>query len=231
MVRPKRSKEKVFDPAFVTHCLEVKGAVNHPLRLTAEELGAMELTEVRDVNMICGSGRNEGFIESYRGVRLTEVLNRADVIMRVHDSPNYLYVTAMSSDGRWALNINTGSTGNIIRNNILLHTLTYRGSIVVDATSRSGLSSDYNLCSGPFSRDGDETLLTLTQWRALGYDTHSALATAATIFVNPSGGNYRPKSPGSAIDKGTSQYAPTKDLLNRARPAGAGYDIGCYEGP
>jgi DMSO/TMAO reductase YedYZ molybdopterin-dependent catalytic subunit len=103
VVRPKRSKEKVFDPAFVTHCLEVKGAVNHPLRLTAEELGAMELTEVRDVNMICGSGRNEGFIESYRGVRLTEVLNRADVIMRVHDSPNYLYVTAMSSDGRWAL--------------------------------------------------------------------------------------------------------------------------------
>jgi DMSO/TMAO reductase YedYZ molybdopterin-dependent catalytic subunit len=103
MERPKRSKEKVFDPALVTRILEVKGAVNHPLRLTAEELGAMELTEVRDVNMICGSGRSEGFIESYRGVRLTEVLNRADVIMRVHDSPNYLYVTAMSSDGRWAL--------------------------------------------------------------------------------------------------------------------------------
>jgi DMSO/TMAO reductase YedYZ molybdopterin-dependent catalytic subunit len=103
MERPKRSKGKVFDPAYVTHCLEVKGAVNRPLRLTAEELGAMELAEVRDVNMICGSGRSEGFIQSYRGVRLTDVLNRADVIMRVHDSPNYLYVTVMSSDGRWAL--------------------------------------------------------------------------------------------------------------------------------
>lgn len=103
MERPKRSKPKVFDPEFVTHSLDVSGAVNHPLRLTVEELAAMELTEVKDITMICGSGRNEGFIHSYRGVLLTEVLNRADIILREHDSPNYIYVTVMSSDGRWAL--------------------------------------------------------------------------------------------------------------------------------
>ena len=103
MDKPKRSKPKVFDPEYVTHCLEVKGAVNHPLRLTVDELGAMELTEVRDVTMICGSGRNEGFIQSYRGVLLTDLLKRADVIMREHDSPSNMFVTVMSSDDHGAL--------------------------------------------------------------------------------------------------------------------------------
>jgi len=136
-----------------------------------------------------------------------------------------------ASDGRWALNIADGSTNAVVRNNILLHTLSYRGSLVIDAASRSGFSSDYNLCSGPFSADGDSTLKTLAQWRALGYDAHSAVATAAAIFANPGANNYRPLSPGPAIDKGEAQYAPALDLLQRPRPAGAADDVGCYEGP
>lgn len=103
MERPQRSKPKVFDPQYMTHCLDVEGAVNYPLRFTVAELATMSLTEVRDLSMICGSGRNEGFIASYRGVLLTDVLNRADVLMREHDSPNYMYITVSSSDGHWAV--------------------------------------------------------------------------------------------------------------------------------
>lgn len=136
-----------------------------------------------------------------------------------------------AADGRWALNINTGSTNNVVRNNVLLHTLSYRGSITVDASSRSGLSSNYNVCSGPFSADGDATALTLSAWQALGYDKRSVLATAAQALANPAAANYRPKSPGPALDTGEGRFAPTNDLLGRPRPAGAGYDIGCYEGP
>jgi len=80
MEKSKRSKPKIFDPAYMTHYLEIKGAVNSPLRITAEELSAMKLTEVRDLTMICGSGRNEGFIQSYRGVLLTDLLVRADIM-------------------------------------------------------------------------------------------------------------------------------------------------------
>jgi hypothetical protein len=103
MERPKNTKAKIFDPSYVTHHLDVKGEVNHPLHLAADELRAMELTEVKDLTMICGSGRNEGFIQSYRGVLLTDLLNRADVIMREHNSPSHLYVTVMSSDDHWIL--------------------------------------------------------------------------------------------------------------------------------
>ena len=77
--------------------------MSNPLCLPVEDLRKMEMTEVRDLTMTCGSGRNEGYIESYRGVRLNAVLERAGVIMREHDTPNYLYVTVRSSDGHWAL--------------------------------------------------------------------------------------------------------------------------------
>ena len=102
---------------------------------------------------------------------------------------------------------------------------------MLDGSSLSGFTSDYNLVSGPFSRDGDATLLNLVQWRALGYDAHSKVTTAAQVFTNAVGGNYRPKAGGPAINAGTATFAPSNDLLGRHRPQGAGYDIGCYEGP
>jgi DMSO/TMAO reductase YedYZ molybdopterin-dependent catalytic subunit len=94
---------KVFGPEYMTHSLEVLGLVNHPLRLELADLRALPQTEVQNLSMICGSGRNLGHIESYRGVRLTAVLEKADVIMREHDAPNWIYVTVSSSDGHWAL--------------------------------------------------------------------------------------------------------------------------------
>jgi parallel beta-helix repeat protein len=136
-----------------------------------------------------------------------------------------------ASDGRWCLLIVDGSQSNIVRNNILLHTHAYRGSIAIDTASQPGFSSDYNLVSGPFSRDGDATTLSFAQWKAAGQDLHSAIATAAQIFLDPLAANYRPKDPGPAIDAGEATYAPKLDLLKRARPQGAGVDVGCYEGP
>jgi hypothetical protein len=103
MERPKNTKPKIFDSSYMTHFLDVKGEVNYPLHLTADEARSMKLTEVKDLTMICGSGRNEGFIQSYRGILLTDLLNRADVMMREHNSPSHLYVTVMSSDDHWVL--------------------------------------------------------------------------------------------------------------------------------
>lgn len=197
-----------------------------------------------DSNIIYNNGLGGGSGINCDGVTDSKIVN--NLLYNNHASGISLYqidgatgsarnrvinnTVVQAPDGRWALNINTGSTGAIVRNNILLHTLTYRGSITVDASSLSGFSSDYNLCSGPFSPDGDSTLLSLAQWQGRGYDAHSAIATAAQIFNNPGAANYRPLSPGPAIDKGQAQYAPALDILKRPRPAGAADDIGCYEG-
>lgn len=95
--------EKIYGPEYVTRQIKVSGIVNHPLVLTTDDLRGMEGAEIRDLTMICGTGRKKGVIKSYRGVLLSAILERADIILREHHSPNWIYVILSSSDGHWAL--------------------------------------------------------------------------------------------------------------------------------
>lgn len=97
------TKEKVYGPEYVTREVEVAGLVSQPLVLTTENLREMESAEIRDLTMICGTGRKKEVIESCRGVLLSAILDRAGIILREHHSPNWIYVTLSSSDGHWAL--------------------------------------------------------------------------------------------------------------------------------
>jgi hypothetical protein len=137
----------------------------------------------------------------------------------------------VAADGRWALNINTGSTGNKVFNNILYDANARHGSIEITSDSLSGFRSDYNVVVNAFSKDGGNTLLTLSRWRTLtGQDRHSRIATPAQLFVNVSGNDYHLSPTSPAINAGTSQDAPPTDLDGNPRPyPGRGYDIGCYE--
>ena len=133
-----------------------------------------------------------------------------------------------AADARWCININSGSAGNRLYNNILYNDHAFRGVITVDASSLAGFVSDYNSLMDRMSADGDSTILALTDWQSLGYDTHSFTATPAQHFVNPSGNfHLLPASP--AIDAGTATSAPGHDIEGGARPVGAGFDIGAYE--
>jgi parallel beta-helix repeat protein/predicted outer membrane repeat protein len=48
-------------------------------------------------------------------------------------------------------------------------------------------------------------------------------------FVNPLAGDFRLRFGSPCVDAGTADNAPSMDLLNRARPQGAGVDMGAYE--
>lgn len=133
-----------------------------------------------------------------------------------------------ASNGRWCININNGSTGNTLRNNILYNYHSFRGVITVDSSSRTGFSSDYNSLMNRFSVDGGDTVIGLSGWQAFGYDLHSFLATPADNFVDPNG-DFHLLGSSPALDGGTAANAPSEDLDGDPRPSGPGYDMGVYE--
>ncbi|MDX1948305.1 MAG: right-handed parallel beta-helix repeat-containing protein [Pirellulaceae bacterium] len=135
-----------------------------------------------------------------------------------------------ASNGRWALNIQSSSTGNTVRNNILYNHHSFRGSIDISADSLAGFSSDYNVVMNRFTTNGGSSVQSLAQWQtATGQDVHSLVATPSQLFVNPAGGDYHLSATSLALDVGTSTHAPAFDFEGTARPAGSGIDIGADE--
>jgi hypothetical protein len=133
-----------------------------------------------------------------------------------------------ADDARWCININTGSTGNTVRNNILYNLHAFHGAISIDASSRPGFTSDYNAVIDRFSTDQGDTVLSLAEWQALGYDAHAFVATPVQLFLVP-GTDFRLAPASPAIDAGLSTGAPSDDLDGNPRPVGAGVDVGAYE--
>jgi Right handed beta helix region len=133
-----------------------------------------------------------------------------------------------AADGRWCINVNGGSTGNHVLNNVLYDYHAFRGAITLDAASRPGFVSDYNVVISRFSIDDGDTVIALPAWQGLGYDLHSLVATPAALFVAP-GSDFH-LTPGSpALDAGTATDAPPVDLEGNPRPIGPGVDVGAYE--
>jgi hypothetical protein len=147
-----------------------------------------------------------------------------------HDNRVLNNTIVMAANGRWGINIpNTNDTNNKLFNNIIYNYHSWRGSITLGSPTLSGFESDYNVVMDRFSTDDGDTRLTLAQWRALGYDQHSVIATPGQLFVNASAADYH-LMPGSlAIDKGTSLLDVTTDLEGRPRSSGIVHDIGAYE--
>lgn len=134
---------------------------------------------------------------------------------------------ATPTNGRWAVTVSDGSTGNTLRNNILYSSHPYRGSLAITADSLPGTVSNYNVVENALAADGD-TAISLSAWRAAtGQDVNSLLADdPAVLFVNAAGGDYHLRAGSPAIDRGTSAGAPPYDFEGQARPSGSGVDIG-----
>jgi hypothetical protein len=115
-------------------------------------------------------------------------------------------------------------------NNVVLNNHPYRGSILIGAPVLAGFEIDYNVVIDSFANDGEgDTVLTLAEWQALGYDQHSFIADAGQLFMDVAGDDYHLKAGSPAIDTGTALADVLYDLERETRPVGDGYDIGAYE--
>jgi len=139
----------------------------------------------------------------------------------------------VASDGRWAMNIQNGATGTVLRNNIFHSEHSFRGAIDICPACLTGLDSDFNAVEDRFTTDGGDSTLTLAQWQAAyGQDAHSVASTPDALFTSPATGDFTllvPTSP--ALNSGMTLNEVPFDLVGTSRPQGSAYDIGAYESP
>jgi parallel beta-helix repeat protein len=134
----------------------------------------------------------------------------------------------VAADGRWALNVNNGSSGNRALNNVFYTFHSFRGAISIDDTSLPGFVSDYNALMDRFSVNGGNSVIGLTAWRARGFEAHSFLASPSDLFVTP-GVDFHLSPTSPALDAGTLTDVPVVDLDGNPRPVGTAVDVGAYE--
>jgi len=133
-------------------------------------------------------------------------------------------------DGGWAVRLAEASTGNTLRNNILLNLNPANGAFVGDAASLTDTKSEFNVVADLFS-DGSQTM-PLGAWSAAkNLELGSFVSTPAAVFVAVDGDNFHlaPQSP--ALNAGSKAQAPATDIEGNARPAGGGFDAGAFEQP
>ena len=129
--------------------------------------------------------------------------------------------------GRRSVNIDN-SPNVQIKNNIIQPAAGGYGVFVMN-TTLAGANVDNNLIWAPngYIAYTSGSTLTWSQWRALGYDSHSI--NADPQFTNAAAGNYTVSATSPAIDHGATIAAVTNDFSGAPRPSGAAYDIGASE--
>ena len=133
-----------------------------------------------------------------------------------------------AEDSRWAIYISGDDCDDIeIFNNVILTFHEWRGSIVIPDSEISGFESDHNIIMDRFSADDDDSVISLSEWQSLGFDTNSIVADPNDVFANLV--NYRLHSGSPALDAGLELQNLTMDLEGTSRPLGAGFDIGALE--
>jgi parallel beta-helix repeat protein len=154
-----------------------------------------------------------------------------DAAMGSHDNVIVNNTVVVTATGRWAVNIQDASTGNVVHNNILLSEHATRGAIDISADSLPGFASDGNAVIDRFTVDGGSSVLTLAQWQAqTGQDAGSVvIATPLDAFGDPGVFDYHLLPGAAAIDVGLPTHAPPADIDGVLRPQGAAIDAGAHE--
>lgn len=158
------------------------------------------------------------------------IANWDDEAGEKYGSKNNVYMhntVVMPAGAHHALVFRNGSTGNTVKNNVLIH-LGDRDGLAADASSLPGLISDYNILSRV--EDVDRQLISLTDWRRQrNMDLHSRAAAPTEVFADIGRDDYRPAPRGPAVDQAQTDPTVARDLVGAPRPQGSASDIGAYE--
>jgi parallel beta-helix repeat protein len=133
--------------------------------------------------------------------------------------------------GRWCISLKNGTVNGTIKNNLLFGGA--RGSIELDDTTFSSITSDYNIL---FSSDNDSVVenedtgvsYAFDDWKNNGQDVHSALYSPLQVINGITDFNPHLITTSPAIDKGTTVNL-SEDYEGDPRPLKNGYDIGADE--
>ncbi len=79
--------------------LRVTRRVVNPLTLGMRELCAMDLEEIEELPIICGSGTPKGRISGCKGVLLENVIRMAEVIKEEDNDTKKMFIVASAKDG------------------------------------------------------------------------------------------------------------------------------------
>ena len=79
--------------------IQICGRVKAPLDLGIDTLLAMDTVDADDLLLICGSGEPRGKIYNCRGVLLSDIINKAEVVVTDHNDTKKMYIVASSGDG------------------------------------------------------------------------------------------------------------------------------------
>lgn len=154
-----------------------------------------------------------------------------------YGTPEFKCVPATGGDGivLWH------GSGNIIRNNIVYGNVGYGIRVNEDKTMSSTPNAVYNNTVyksgsvGIYSYADEGTLVKnnisyLNTGQPIFGGVTSNNLTTDPQFVNPGAGDFGLQAGSPAIDKGVTLAQVPTDFTGKARPEGAAYDIGAFEG-
>ncbi len=193
-------------------------------------------------NIIFDNGRVGGSGINMDGVQDSTIRN--NLIYNMHSSGMSLYringsgpstgnrvlnnTVHVASDGRWAMNIQDGSSNNVLRNNILLNDHSFRGAIDICSSCLAGFDSDFNIMKNRVSAGG--SFVDLAEWQSgYGQDQTSAVASPQELFVSFAGEDFSIDESSPAFNAGQTLADVQIDLTGAARPQLGATDVGAYE--
>jgi hypothetical protein len=100
---PPGVRKKVYGPEYVSTAVAIEGYVDKPCVFTAEVLRQRPQVVIKDVDILCGSGKLKEEGLTYTGVLLRDLLEEAQMQLEEHEIPNRTYIVAVGTDGYRAL--------------------------------------------------------------------------------------------------------------------------------
>lgn len=85
--------------AAMSDTLTVRGTVDHVLTLSVDDLRALPPQQLAEVALTRQNGADAGKLQNLKGVRLSDLLNKAVLTVRDHNDVKKMVVVATATDG------------------------------------------------------------------------------------------------------------------------------------